>query len=447
MLDTLPELNQASVPASLEAEAQVLACCLREPELVDEAATSLLPEDFYDLRHRNLFELMLKLRSTGKPVDASVCIQESKNLRGGTESVGGIAYLAGLPDRVPSPALITYSTGVVRHKAQLRQWQESAHYILSTVNAEGIGDDERLDEIGTHLSPLIHADRKGGEASVRDVVKAAIGEIEQAFEHKGKCTGIRTGFPALDKLTAGLQRGDMLILAARPSMGKTSLAMNIAEHVALDDGVPVGFLSLEMNDTSLIKRLLSSRANINGHDLLNGNLSEKDIHALTSVAAKVAAAPIHINDKPALSVLEVGAAMRRMVNKHGCKLIVLDYLQLVQAKAENQTQRIAKVSSAVKASAKELGVPVLALSQLSRAAATEDRKPQLSDLRDSGAIEQDADLVMFLSRERDATMTQLDVAKHRNGPVGIVELEWDASRTRYRNPVYWMKNHAQVDAT
>lgn len=437
---------QESCLDSGEVEAQVLACCLLEPELVDEAATQLDARDFHELKHQNLFALLVDIRNTGKLVAVSVVVQEAKNLRGGTESVGGIAYLAGLPDRVPSPSLFSYALDVLQKKSRLRGYHTAAHTVLNLLSEGGLDDDERLEEAASHLTQLLHRADKGGEIPIRDIVQKTIGEIERAFDLEGECTGIATGFLALDKLTGGFQPGDMIVLAARPSVGKTSLALNIADHVAVNDGQPVGFLSLEMNDTSLVKRMLSSRSEVNGHHLLSGNLTQRDITRLTTHAGKVARAPLFINDQPSLNITEMSAICRRMVLKHDCKLLVIDYLQLLHAKADGRVQEVSKISSAIKASAKELGVPILVLSQLSRLADGEAH-PKLSHLRDSGAIEQDADLVLFLSRGEDALYTRLDLAKHRNGPVGDLDLDWDAEFTRYKNPTYWKVDNAEMDAT
>ena len=445
MADIIPPLPGCA-PASEEAEAQVLGCILLEPELIDEAATALAAEDFYALKNKNIFDLLLELRADGKPIATQTILVEAKSRAGNYDLVGGPAYVADLPNQVPSAALFPYSVSVVKKKSRLRELQRASNMILNLVGEQGRDDDERIEEASALLTNLLNDAGGCGEASLRDTVHRAINQIEAASEHKGECTGIPTGFLALDKLTAGFHPGDMIVLAARPSIGKTSLALNVAEHVALDKGIPVGFLSLEMTDVSLAKRIMSSRSNVNGHKLLNGNLTEQDIKGLTVVAAKLAKAPLIINDKPGLSVLEMASIARRMVMKHDCKLLILDYLQLMHVKAESRVQEVTKISCALKSIAKELNVPVLVLSQLNRSVESRDSGiPRLSDLRDSGAVEQDADLVMFLSREADATITRLDVAKHRSGPAGIVELDWDAAHTKYKNPDYWMKNDAQSD--
>ena len=433
---------------STEAEAQVLGCLLLEPELADEAISALIPEDFRELKNQNIFQLILELRQEGKPIAAQTVLQEAKARDGDYNRVGGPAWVADLPNQVPSSALFPYSVSIVQQKAKLRELQRAAKLVLQLIDEQGVSDTDRIEEASSILTQFIHEGGSVGESNIKSVVHEAIDQIELAVTHKGECTGVPTGFLALDKQTAGFQAGDMIVLAARPSMGKTSLALNIAEYVALDKGMPVGFLSLEMTDASLVKRIFSSRANVNGHKLLNGQLTERDITSISGVAGKLAQSPLHINDKPGLGVMEMASIARRMVLKHGCKLLIIDYLQLMQAKAESRVQEVGKISSAIKGVAKELNVPVLVLSQLSRQVDNRDGGvPKLADLRDSGAIEQDADLVLFLSRDVDTTITRLDVAKHRNGPTGIVELEWDAAHTKYKNPVYWMKNDAQSDAT
>ena len=441
------ELSAATNTVSTEAEAEVLGCLLLEPELVDEAISALTPEDFRELKNQNIFRLLLELRQEGKPIAVQTVLQEAKNLDGNYNMVGGAAWVADLPNRVPSSALLPYSISIVQQKAKLRELQQAAHSVLNLVRDAGRSDEERIEEASSLLTQLLHDSGSAGETNIKDTVHKAIDQIEAAFTHKGECTGVPTGFLALDRQTAGFQAGDMIVLAARPSMGKTSLALNIAEHVALDKGIPVGFLSLEMSDVSLVKRIFSSRSSINGHNIMNGQLTDRDIAGITSVAGNVARSPLHINAKPGLGIMEMASIARRMVLKHGCKLIIIDYLQLMQAKAESRVQEVSKISAAIKGVAKELNVPVLVLSQLSRGVDSRDSGiPRLADLRDSGAIEQDADLVLFLSRDVDTTITRLDVAKHRSGPTGIVELEWDAAHTKYTNPVYWMQNDAQSDA-
>ena len=429
-------------PNSAEAEQQLLGCLILEPELIDEAVVGLSASDFHDLRNRNLYNLLTDMRNRQVPISLPSISEESKSLKGGREAIGGIAYAANVQNQTPSAAMLPYSTSIVKNKAKLREFQRAAYAILNSLTSNN-DDETRLDEVGTILTPLLHEVGEGGESTTKDIVRQAIGQIEKAFALKGKCTGGSTGFLALDKQTGGLQAGDMIVLAARPSMGKTSLALNIAEHASCNMGVPVGFLSLEMTSTSLVKRILSSRSKVNGHKLMNGTLTKDDIQKLTVAAGDVAKAPLHINDLSGLSIMEMSGICRRMVTKQGCKLLVIDYLQLLQAKAESRVQEVSRISSAIKSVAKELGVPVLILSQLSRSVEAQDRMPRLSDLRDSGAIEQDADIVLFLSRDSGTKLTTLDIAKHRTGPTAMIELEWDAGLTKFSNPDYWTKNDEQ----
>ena len=431
------------LPNSAESEQQLLGCLILEPELVDEAVVQLRAESFHDLRNQNLFKLLGRMRDEQKPISMPSIAEESKSLKGGREEIGGLSYVANLSNQTPSAAMFPYFCGILKKKAKLREYQKAAYEILTSLNSNN-DDETRLDNAAAILTPLLHESDGGGESTTKDIIRRAVSQIESAFTHKGECTGVPTGFRALDKQTGGLQAGDMIVLAARPSMGKTSLALNIAENVTCDAGQPAGFLSLEMTDTSLIKRILSSRSKVNGHKLMNGSLSKDDITKITLAAGQVAKAPLHINDKAGLSIVEMAAICRRMVLKHGVKLLIIDYLQLLQAKAESRVQEVSRISSAIKSVAKELGVPVLVLSQLSRMA--EDNTPSLRHLRDSGAIEQDADIVLFLSRDSGEKLTKLDIAKHRTGPTGVLELDWDAALTKYTNPKYWCKNEAQPDA-
>jgi replicative DNA helicase len=353
--------------------------------------------------------------------------------------------LAGLPDLTPSTVALPHYVATVAKKSRLRQIVTGVRGIISQINAQEGDDDALLESAGQTLLSLLQANSgQGGEVVLTDVVRRAIGEIEQAHSSDGSCTGVSSGFPSLDRLTSGFHRGDMFVLAARPSMGKTSLAMSIAEHVALDLKIPVGVFSLEMTAVSLIKRLLSSRTGIDGHDLLTGSLKKQDIHSLATSSASLIRAPLFIDESPRLTVAGFSSRARRMVARHKAKLIVVDYLQLMSAKADNRVQEVTKISNGLKSVAKECDVPLLVLSQLSRSAEQQGRPPRLSDLRDSGSIEQDADVVAMLHRpDASSDLIEVMVQKHRNGPTGIVELEFDKAHTRFKNPTYF--NNANVD--
>ena len=422
------------VPAAVEAEAAVLGCCLLDGGAMTDAASTVSPDEFYELRHRNLFVLMLKLKDEGKPIDTISIFQEAKDtLKDGVEALGGIAYLSGLPDQVPSALSLPAYVTIVRRKAKLRKVMLTAQSVLSAASSRG-DDDELREQAQAQLVGLLEEDRKGGIVPLRDVVREAINDIENAYSKKGSVIGISSGFPTLENITTVFKDGDMIVLAARPSQGKTSLAVTIAENVAIDQNVPTGLLSLEMTSVSLIKRMLSARSNVDGHHLMSGKLSHHEIATLTKSAAKISKSPLIIDQPSAMTIMELHATARHMKFKHGIKFLIIDYLQLMHAKADSRVHEVSKISSAVKSVAKELDIPVLVLSQLSRRVEEQDRSPRLSDLRDSGSIEQDADVVTFLHRLPQENMVQLQIQKHRNGPCGTVTLEFIPSLTKFRTP-------------
>lgn len=436
-------VESETLPYSDMNERAVLACCLTEPELVDESATSLQPEDFYDLRHRNLFNTMLEVRGRGEPVQViTIRNYAEENFPQGVNAVGGIAFLAGLPDIIPSSVGLPNYVAVVKRKSRLREIVSTAKGILSEIENQNGDDDSLLEQAESQLTSLLHASNdQGGEVCLRDAIGETIDQIEAAFTADGGCTGIATGFSALDRLLGGFHNGDYIILAARPSMGKTSLAMSIAENVAIDNKIPVGVFSMEMTAVSLLKRMLSSRSRVDGHSLLTGKLTEQEIKTLTVTSGNILKAPIHLDETSHLTVPVLASKARRMVSRHGVKLIVVDYLQLMSAKADSRVQEVTKISNGLKAVAKELNVPVLVLSQLNRSVEQQERPPRLSDLRDSGSLEQDADVVGLLHRaDPTSDLIQLLVQKHRNGPTGDVELEFDKPTTRFKNPDYFTDN-------
>tara|TARA_Y100001963_G_scaffold159460_1_gene263219 strand:+ start:1657 stop:2964 length:1308 start_codon:yes stop_codon:yes gene_type:complete len=428
--------EEIKIPSSIENEAAVLACCLLESACIDDAATSLSPDDFYELRHRNLFELMLKLRSGGEVVDTITVFQEAKDsVIGGLDALGGISYVSSLPNQVPSAAGLPAYVAKVRKKSELRSLTHTAQQVLSIISRKG-DDDDLLNEAQAQLMSLLSTDRESGLIPLKEVVKMAIDDIEYSFSNKGKVVGISTGFPALDKLTTGFKDGDMIVLAARPAQGKTSLALTIAEHVAIDDGKPTGFMSLEMTSRSLVKRMLSSRAGVNGHNIASGRLAESEIHSITTAAAKLANAPLYIDQTASLNPVQLMSKARHMKYKYGIKFLIVDYLQRMNARADSRVQEVTKISAAIKSVAKELDIPVLVLSQLSRKVEDQERKPRLSDLRDSGSIEQDADLVCLLHSTGQDNIVQLRMAKHRNGPTGVIDLEFVPHLTRFKTAIY-----------
>jgi replicative DNA helicase len=367
------------------------------------------------------------------------------------ESVGGLAYLSSLVDAVPSAANLTYYLEIVREKYLLRRTIQACSGVVGRVYDYEGDVDALLDEVERDILHISEAREESESQKIKDLVHKAINTIEDFHQRQGMLTGISTGFVDLDKLTSGLHGGEMIVIAARPSMGKTSLAMNIAEHVVLEQRLPVGVFSLEMTAESLVLRLLCSRARVNLRDIRDGFLAERDFPKLTGAAGKLANAPLFIDDSASLSILQLRARARRMAQQHGIKLFIIDYLQLLHStsarRVENRQQEIADISNGIKALAKELEVPVIVLSQLNRELEKDkSRKPRLSDLRESGAIEQDADLVALLYKpnsgdeeeatsreEADAVAVNLLIAKQRNGPTGDVPLTFLKGYTRFES--------------
>jgi replicative DNA helicase len=439
-------------PHSIEAEQGILGCVFLSPhEALGECVEKLKAgaEVFYDLRHQTLYELLVGMYETKEPVDLLTVPQRLKD-RGLLDAVGGVAYLASLPDATPSPANLGYYLEIIKEKYLLRRMLATCSNVIARVYEHEGEVDGLLDETERDILQISEARVEPESRYMRDLVRTAINTIEHYQQRQGMLTGIATGFMDLDKMTSGLHEGEMIVIAARPSMGKTSLAMNIAEHVAIEEKMPVGVFSLEMTADSLVLRLMCSRARVNLRDIRGGFIAERDFPRLTSAAGKLAAAPLYIDDTPGLSILQLRAKARRMWQQHGIKLFVIDYLQLLHSTArrvENRQQEIADISNGVKALAKELKVPVIVLSQLNREFEKEkNRKPRMSDLRESGAIEQDADLIGLLYRastgeeedggpgvEEEAIGVNLLIAKQRNGPTGDVRLVFRKAITRFEN--------------
>lgn len=402
-------------------------------------------EVFYDLRHRAIFEIALEMYDKREPIDLITIGQKLRDLNQ-LEGVGGLVYLSALMDAVPSAANFAYYADIVREKWLLRR--------LVTVGTEMVGKAyEHQGEVGPLLD---EAEREilaiAGSAEtqaiqpVKELVSKAIDVIQFLHNNQGKINGIATGLVDLDKMLCGLKPGEMTVIAARPSCGKTSIAMNIAEHAALVDGHPVGVFSLEMTAESLIERMLCSVGRVDGRAVRDGFLSEGDFRKLTIAASKLGKSPLYIDDTAGLSILQLRARARRMHQQHGIKLFVIDYLQLLHSTSrkadENRQQEVAEISSGIKALAKELKVPVIVLCQLNRELEKREKggKPRLSDLRESGSIEQDADIVGLLYKPAtdededpaaEGEAVNLLIAKQRNGPTGDVRLTFLKHITRF----------------
>jgi len=438
-------------PHSPEAEQGVLGCVLLSPndcmgECIEKFKSG--SEVFYDLRHQTIFNTLAAMYDAREAIDLITLQQRLKNSQL-LDEVGGIAYLAALPDMVPSSANLSYYLEIVQEKFLLRKMIHTCTDVVARVYDYEGQVDALMDEVERDILRISESRVQNHTNTIKDLVKKAINTIEDFHQRQGLLTGVGTGFTDLDKMTSGFHAGEMIVIAARPSMGKTSLAMNIAEHVAIDLRIPVGVFSLEMTSESLVLRMLCSRSRVNLRNVRDGFLAERDFPKLTGAAGKLANSPLFIDDSSGMSILRLRAKARRMFQQYGIKLFVIDYLQLLHStarRAENRQQEIADISSGIKALAKELSVPIIVLSQLNRELEREkNRKPRLSDLRESGAIEQDADVVGLLYKpssdddesggasEQDAVAVNLLLAKQRNGPTGDVCLTFLKSYTRFES--------------
>ena len=440
-------------PHSPEAETGVLGCVMISPnECMGQCIEKFKAdgEVFYDLRHQTIFNALAEMYDACEAIDVITLQQRLKNKQL-LDQVGGIAYLASLPDAVPSAANLSYYLDIVQEKFLLRKMIHTCTDVVGRVYEFEGEVDMLMDEVERDILKISESRVQSETKTIKDLVKSAITQIEDFHTRQGMLTGVATGFTDLDRMTSGLHPGEMVVIAARPSMGKTSLAMNIAEHVAIDQKLPVGVFSLEMTSESLVLRMLCSRSRVNLRNIRDGFLAERDFPKLTGAAGKLAAAPLFIDDSSGLSILQLRAKARRMAQQHGIKLFVIDYLQLLHStarRAENRQQEIADISSGIKSLAKELKVPVIVLSQLNRELEKDkNRKPRMSDLRESGSIEQDADLVALLYKptsgddedgppageDNDAVPVNLLIAKQRNGPTGDVNLTFLKSYTRFES--------------
>jgi replicative DNA helicase len=435
---TGPDLPGKVPPQNLEAERAVLGNLLLEPGLVPRAIEVLQPEDFYKDGHRRIYEVVLRLFERGEPADL-LTVAEDLRRRGDLEAVGGQAALATLIDEATVAAQFSAYVAIVREKALLRELVHVARDIVEQGLAEPEDVSVLLDTAQQMILRLAERRQQRSAFPVRDILSDTIRHIETLYHRKEDITGLATGYPDLDRMTAGLQRSDFVIIAGRPSTGKTAFALNIAQNVAVRDGRPALIFSLEMSKEQLVQRLLCAEARVDSQGVRTGFLQPADWKRIVDAAGRLAEAPLYIDDTANLAVLEARAKARRLKAEHGLSLVVIDYLQLMQGRwrSENRQQEISEISRSLKALAKELDVPVVALSQLSRAVETRgDGSPRLSDLRESGALEQDADLIMFLYRKEAAPdgepgLTDLLIRKHRNGPTGDLKLVFKAEYTRF----------------
>lgn len=430
------------LPNNLDAERSVLGAILLDNNALNAAIENLRPADFFLDKHRLVYTQMIALGESQQAIDL-VTLTEQLHRQGDLEASGGAPYLASLADGMPKVSNVEHYARIVKEKALLRNLIHTTHNIQQRA-FEGEDDaDAILDNAESSIFELAEDRVKAGLIPVKDIVRDNFERLEKIFREGKSITGIPTGYTELDKLTSGLQPSELLILAARPSQGKTALALNLTENIALRAGQPVAFFSLEMSKESLLQRLVASVAQIDAHKFRTGHLSREDWKRMTEALGTIAAAPLWIDDAGSISVLEIGAKARRLKrDKTGLALVVVDYLQLITARGRfgNRQEEVSSISRSLKGLAKELKVPVLVLSQLTRAPERDERGPQLSDLRESGAIEQDADVVMFIYRPNffkagatpeEREETELRLAKQRNGPTESVKFVFRSRFTRF----------------
>lgn len=438
ILDRLP-------PHNLDAERGVLGSLLLDPSLCDEVVLAIRPEDFYGEPNRRLFAHIVAMHDEGKRIDATLLVERLKQ-KGEYEAIGGAAYLAEIIHSVPVAAHALYYANIVREKAMLRDLIHASTAILRDAYDPTLDPDELVSRAEERIFSVHDLRARDQITPINDVLLQAFEEIDRRMQ--GGAAGIPTGFTDLDELTGGLHPSELIILAARPSMGKTALAMNIAEHVTVKANVPTLFVSLEMSRQELAQRMLCSRGKINGRKFRSAFLSAEDRSKLVEAASVLSKAPLFIDDSPSRTMTEIAAAARRLKRKVKLGFVVIDYLQLIEPDnpKDPRQEQVAKIARRLKGMARELNLPVLCLAQLNRQAEiSKDNRPKLSHLRESGAIEQDADVVMFIHREEYgmspeeaqeqnlAGKADLIVAKQRNGPTGDIALTWRKEYTTFEN--------------
>lgn len=434
-------------PHSTEAEQSVLGGLMLDNRAWDRVADLIVPEDFYRRDHQLIFRCIGDLADRGQPCDA-VTVSEFLERRGELDAAGGLAYLGQLAKDTPSAANIVAYAEIVRERSMLRALiRVGGEISASAFKPEGRDAGDLVDDAERRVFEIAERGQRSGSGFVhlKKILPATIDRLDELQNSEGHITGLATGFDDFDRMTAGLQRGDLVIVAGRPSMGKTSLAMNIAENAAISGGVPVAIFSMEMSSEQLSFRMIASLGRVNQAHLRTGNFSDEDWHRINAAVSLMSDAKIFIDDTPALNPTEVRARSRRLKREHGLGLIVLDYLQLMQVPgtAENRATEISQISRSLKALAKELAVPIIALSQLNRSVEQRnDKRPVMSDLRESGAIEQDADLIAFIYRDevynKDTLrkgIADIIIAKQRNGPIGEVPLTFLGEYTKFENYV------------
>ncbi len=436
ILDKLP-------PQNLEAEMAVLGSMLLDEEAVSASSEKLDAGCFYKDTHRKIFQAIIDLYNANKAVDL-ITLTDVLKINGSLDEIGGASYLTSLANAVPTAANINHYAGIVREKYILRTLINNSTKIITLCHESEGNIAEVVDTAEKLIFDVSDRRNQGSYLHLKEIIKDSIETIDKLYQNKAHVTGVPTGYVDFDIKTAGLQPSDLVIIAGRPSMGKSAFALGIAEYAGVVEKVPTAIFSLEMSKEQLVQRLLCSHARVDAHKVRTGYLATSDWPRLTAAAGKLSEAPIFIDDTPAISVMELRAKARRLKSHHDIKLIILDYMQLMRGSAmnmESRQQEISEISRSLKALARELNVPVIAISQLSRAVESRtDHRPQLSDLRESGAIEQDADVVVLILREEyynpspeNQGVAEVIIAKQRNGPVGSLKLAFIKEFTRFDN--------------
>jgi replicative DNA helicase len=433
-------------PQSIDAEQSVLGGLLLDNQRWDSIADRISVDDFYRREHRLIFKAIAALSEENSPADV-ITVSEHLESTGELESAGGLSYLGSLANNTPSAANVAAYADIVRERSILRQLLNVARDVTETAyNPEGRSAGEVLDLAEKKIFDISEqrARRRGGVESIATILTKTVDRIDELYRTQGSITGVPTGFTDLDDKTSGLQPSDLVIIAGRPSMGKTTLAINMAENAAVGHKIPVAIFSMEMPGTQLAMRMMASLGRINSHRLRTGKLDDEDWPRLTSAVTLLSDAPIFIDDTPALTPMELRARSRRIKREHGLGLIIVDYLQLMQAadaNNENRATEISAITRSLKSLAKELSVPVIAMSQLNRSLESRtDKRPVMSDLRESGAIEQDADVILFIYRDEvynedspDKGTAEIIIGKQRNGPIGKVKMTFLGEYTKFEN--------------
>ncbi|WP_024832761.1 replicative DNA helicase [Ruminiclostridium josui] len=430
-------------PQSLEAEQSVLGSMLIDKEVVPVVMEILKSEDFYRPDHKEIYDVIIELFDRAQPIDL-ITVSERLKLHGKLDLVGGLEYLTNIATEVPTTANVKHYAKIVEEKALLRKLIKASSDIVDL----GYNASEEvsfiLDKAEQNIFDILQKRSSQGFVPIKDVLVDTFNKLEELYNNSGNVTGIPTGFIDLDFKTSGLHNSDLILIAARPAMGKTAFALNLAQNAAVHSNVPVAIFSLEMSREQLVNRMLCSEAMVDSNRMKTGKLEDNDWQKVAKALGPLSEAPIFIDDTPGVSITEIRAKCRRLKLEHNLGLVIIDYLQLMQgsrSKSENRQQEISEISRSLKILAKEINVPVITLSQLSRAPETRtDHRPILSDLRESGAIEQDADIVMFLYRDdyynpetEKKNIAEVILAKHRNGSTGIVELVWLGQYTKFAN--------------